>query len=85
MNIASSMQQQMIVIRVPSFTIDGLRHLSDAQFRQFGVPFLAYLRPVADRGYRVHAADGSILGEVADPKVALELLGENGTILLTTQ
>jgi len=84
MDIASSTQQQMIVVRVPSVTIDGLRHLSDAQFRQFGVPFLAYLRPLADSGFSVHGADGSILGEVADPNIALELLGENGTILLTT-
>jgi hypothetical protein len=68
---------------------DGLRHLSTDEFRQFGLPVLAYLREVATAdgtaGYVIHAADGSVLVEVDDIDTAVELAGLNKIILVGTQ
>jgi hypothetical protein len=74
---------------VSGTSADGLRHLSSDQFRQFGLPLLAYLSERTARDgsmtYAIHAADGTELVSVDELDAAVELANLNKIILVAMQ
>ena len=53
--------------------IADIRHLSEAQLAQLGMAQIAYVKPVeinGERGYAIHAADGTPMAIAGDQEVA---------------
>jgi hypothetical protein len=51
-----------------------VRHLSQSQFAQLGMPYIAYLKPVLNNGVpaiAIHGADGTPMGVATDVDVAI--------------
>jgi hypothetical protein len=51
-----------------------VRHLSQSQFAQLGMPYIAYLKPVLSEGVpaiAIHGADGTPMGLATDMAVAI--------------
>lgn len=53
--------------------IADIRHLSEEQLAQLGMAQIAYVKPVeinGERGYAIHAADGTPMAIAGDQEVA---------------
>ena len=60
--------------------VDDPRHMTSAQLRWLGMPWLVYLRSGKINGevaYAIHAADGTPIAVVEDVEVALDLASAN--------
>ena len=60
--------------------VDDPRHMTSAQLRRLGMPWLVYLRSGMINGqvaYAIHAADGTPMAVVEDVEVALDLASAN--------
>jgi hypothetical protein len=62
------------------------RHMTSAQLRRLGMPWLVYLRSGKINGevaYAIHAADGTPMAVVEDVEVALDLASANNMTFVT--
>ena len=52
-------------------TAQELAHLSERDFAALGMNEFAYIKPAAENGFMIHAADGTPLGQAASHELAL--------------
>jgi hypothetical protein len=68
----------------PTIEID-IRHLTDIQFAQLGLPHIAYVKPVdlnGARAFAIHGADGTPMGMAPGLDVAFAAVGQHEMLAL---
>lgn len=68
------------------FEADKLRHITLQEFAHWGMPDLAYIRPVTvngEKAYAIHAADGTPMALMPDFAVAQAAVLQNDLEPLT--